>query len=175
MKKIFFVIALMVAAMSVNAQETFNKKDNIISLGIGYGSGLALEGKWEICVADGIADKGSVGVGAVLGWTGYSDNYTYYKYKYNNAIFGAQGNFHYEFVDRLDTYAGLTLGYEVVSGKTKWKGEHDLYMEDVKADASQFYFAAQIGTRYYFNEHWAGMLELGYGVAYAKIGFTYKF
>ena len=73
----------------------------------------------------------------------------------NNMVIGAQSNFHYAFIPKLDTYAGLTLGYEI--------------------DPDGFYLGAQIGTRYFFNNHWALGAEFGYGVSFAKIGVTYKF
>lgn len=147
MKKIFLTICIAFIAIAASAQGTFSRKDNILSLGVGIGEhGVPLDLKWEINVLDDICKgKGGIGVGAVAGMN-FDDR----------IMLAAQSNFHYEFVDNLDTWAGLSLGV-------------DLKYTDA------FYFGAQIGTRYYFAEHWAAMVEFGYGMSFAKIGFTYKF
>lgn len=149
MKRIFLTICVALAALAVSAQGTFSRKDNILNLGVGIGEhGVPLDLKWEINVLDGICKgKGGIGVGAATGLN-FDDRF----------MLAAQANFHYEFVDNLDTWAGLSLG------------------GDFKYDDA-LYFGAQIGTRYYFkgNPHWALMGEFGYGMSFAKIGFTYKF
>lgn len=146
MRKFVLLLCLAFVAIVADAQNTFSRRDNILSVGIGFGYGPTIDAKWEINVLDGICQgKGGIGVGAALG-TDFDDV----------MMLAAQSNFHYEFVDKLDTYAGLSLGADFFGG-------------------DHFYFGAQIGTRYYFNPHWAGMIEFGYGLSFAKIGFTYKF
>lgn len=146
MKKLSLLLLLAFVAIAAGAQETFSKRDNILNVGAGFGYGVGIDAKWEINVLDGICKgKGGIGVGATLG-TNFDDRF----------MLAAQSNFHYEFVDNLDTYVGLSLG-----GDFKY------------SDA--LYLGAQVGTRYYFNEHWAVMAEFGYGISFAKIGFTYKF
>ncbi len=143
-----FTLLLIVAFMAImaNAQNTFSKKDNILSVGVGFGYNVAIDAKWEINVLDGICNgKGGIGVGALLG-TDFYDRFA----------LGAQSNFHYEFVDNLDSYVGLSLGGDF------WNSNH-------------LHLGAQIGTRYYFNNHWAIMGEIGYGLSFVKIGATYKF
>lgn len=151
MKKFALLFCLVLATATISAQNTFSRKDNILSLGIGFGYNPAVDLKWEINVLDGICQgKGGIGVGAIFGTD------------FDNAIvLGAQSNFHYEFVENLDTYAGLSLGAN--------------FWDSDRYGTGHLYLGAQIGTRYYFNPHWAGMLELGWGLSFAKIGFTYKF
>ena len=148
MKKILITLCVAMVAVAASAQGTFSRKDNILSVGIGGGYGFTTDVKWEINVLDGICKgKGGIGVGAATG-TNFDDRF----------MLAAQANFHYEFVDNLDTYAGLSLGGDFMYDDT-------------------FYLGAQVGTRYYFkgNPHWALMGEFGYGLSFAKIGFTYKF
>ena len=95
------------------------------------------------------------------------------EWDYNNIILGVRGNLHYEFVDRLDTYAGLMLGYEIVNSSSSVEGYGESISGDV--DASGFAFSIHIGTRYYFTERFAAGIEVGYGVAYANVGVAYKF
>ncbi|MBR4155785.1 MAG: hypothetical protein IKU01_03650 [Bacteroidales bacterium] len=61
---------------------------------------------------------------------------------YENGIgilVAARGNFHYQFVNKLDTYAGISLGYAY----------------------GGFGFGGQLGARYYFNNKFAGNIEFG--------------
>ncbi len=147
MKKVILTMCIAFVAMAMSAQETFSRRDNILNLGVGVGEyGVPMELKWEMNVLDGLcSDRAGIGVGAVMGWN----------YK-NRVMLAAQGNFHFQFVNNLDTWAGLSIG-----GDFKYK------------DA--FYIGPQIGTRYYFADHWAVMAEFGYGISFAKIGVTYKF
>lgn len=151
MKKFALLFSILLIATTISAQNTFSRKDNIMSLGIGFGYNPAIDLKWEINVLDGICQgKGGIGVGALFG-TDFDDA----------IILGAQSNFHYEFVDNLDTYAGISLGAN--------------FWESNRYGSSHLYLGAQIGTRYYFNNNWAIMAEFGYGLSFAKIGCTYKF
>lgn len=146
MKKFALLICLAFITIAASAQETFSRRDNILSFGVGFGYHATIDLKWEINVLDGICNgKGGIGVGALLG-TDFHDS----------MVLGAQSNFHYEFVNNLDTYAGLSLGGDFTN-------------------SNHFHLGAQIGTRYYFNNHWAIMGEFGYGLSFAKIGATYKF
>jgi hypothetical protein len=88
--------------------------------------------------------------------------FTSSSYKFNNFILGARGAFHYQFVGNLDTYAGLMLGYDIVSG-------NKTYAE------SEFAWGYYIGARYYFNSKFAVMAEIGDNVSLFSIGVAYKF
>lgn len=178
------VTTLALMAATTQAQETFSKGDNLVSGQIGIGSGLAVSATYENCVKSGLfaTEKGSIGVGGYVGYLHYSDNYTtggYYgdtykaDWSYNNIILGVRGNLHYEFIDRLDSYAGLMLGYEIVNSSSSIKGGGESISGN--ADASGFAFTLHLGTRYYFTDNFAAGIEVGYGVAYANVGIAYKF
>lgn len=152
MKKLLLLVCVAFVAIAVDAQGVLGKREHMVSGQLGFGRGLAVEAKWEMGVLGDICQgKGGLGVGAVFGFSAYDDDGV----DRNNMVIGAQSNFHYAFIPKLDTYAGLTLGYEI--------------------DPDGFYLGAQIGTRYFFNNHWALGAEFGYGVSFAKIGVTYKF
>lgn len=179
MKKIFILAALMLASISSQAQEVFKKGDNLIGAQIGIGSGLGVSATYEKGVVDNLFDgMGSIGIGGYVGYLHDKDSYTIYDYetgwKYDDIILGVRGNLHYQFVDRLDTYAGLMLGYEIVSAKAYGKDDVTGYT-DAEADASGFAFTIHAGARYYFTENFATGVEVGYGVSYANVGIAYKF
>ena len=176
----FIVIALFV--MQGNAQNAFNKGDKVVNLSVGFGNSLysgagysnqtpAIAGSFELGIKDELFDaKSSLGVGAYAGYTG--SKYTYgpgYGWKYTDIIIGARGAVHYQFIEKLDTYAGVMLGYDIVSVKNFGTGTFG-----TSASASRFKFDAFIGGRYYFSDRFALLLELGSGIAYGNIGIAIK-
>ena len=177
MKRILpFLIALFIT-VSANAQNTFNEGDNVLNLGIGLGSTLytgafysssipPISASYEVGVKDELFDENSsLGVGGYLGYSSSNYRYSGYNSGFSNFILGARGSVHYQLIDQLDTYAGLMLGYRIVS----WNNDGLS-----SAASSGFTSAFYVGGRYYFNETFAGMLELGYGIAYLNIGVAIK-
>jgi hypothetical protein len=77
---------------------------------------------------------------------------------YFNVHFGVKGAFHYPFVDKLDTYAGIITGYSV-------------------SDLSGYGFdgGGFVGVRYYISNSFAVMAEAGYGVTFLQVGVSFKF
>jgi hypothetical protein len=58
------------------------------------------------------------------------------------------------------------LGYDIVSAKSF--GTMGTYAGS--ATASGLAYSWFLGGRYYFNEKFAGLLELGYGISYITVG-----
>lgn len=179
MKKL--ILLIVVASFSLThlvAQDaTFLKGDKVLNLGIGFGSSYyssfytshmpAISASLEFGVKDGVIDKGSIGVGGYIGYS--SAKYSNY-WKTSNFLIGARGSFHYPLVNKLDTYTGLQLGYNVFS--TKY---YDTYAGLFNASSSGISFAWFAGARYYFTDKFAVMAEIGYGVAYLNLGIALKF
>ncbi|SHF28956.1 hypothetical protein SAMN05444274_104305 [Mariniphaga anaerophila] len=181
-KRIVLSLFVLFLAFSLSAQNTtFNKGDKVLNLGIGFGSTLysgshytskipPISASFEVGVKDELFDENSsLGVGGYLGYTGAKWEYMNYGWDYSSVIVGARGALHYQFVDKLDTYTGLMLGYNVVSSKAH--GTAGTYANSV---GSGFAFSWILGGRYYFNDNLAGLLELGYGVAYLNLGIALK-
>jgi hypothetical protein len=120
-------------------------------------------------------DKSSLGVGAYLGYAGNKSELTsggtVFGWKYNYTIFGVRGALHYQLVDKLDTYAGLMLGYNSVS--SSYYGTNDV--AGTAATASGLGWSLFLGGRYYFSDNIGAFAELGYGIAYLQLGVTFKF
>lgn len=91
------------------------------------------------------------------------------EWKYSSFIVGPRGYLHYGFLDNLDTYTGIMLGLQFVSSKGGWDN-----VPKTSDFSTGFVWAWFAGGRYYFNDKFAAMLELGYGVTYANIGIAYK-
>ncbi len=184
MKKILFLIVSgIISTIHLSAQEpTFNKGDKVLNLGLGLGSTFysgtyyksqvpPLSASLEFGVVDEVIEKGVIGVGPYLGYSAYKYEYSGWGWKYSNLILGGRGSFHYPFVDKLDTYAGLLIGFNIATSKEFGihSGETDRYGH------GGLVWAGYIGGRYYFTDALAGMLELGYGIAYLNLGVALKF
>lgn len=166
---------------SANAQQsTFEKGNQVANLGIGLGNALYSGGgyssaippislSYEAGIVDGIFDKGTIGIGGYLGYTSAKYGYFGYEWKYTNIIIGARGALHYPLVDKLDTYAGLMLGYDIVSVK-----EPAGFPGGYSALGSGLILPGFVGARYYFNDKFAAFGELGWGIAYLTIGVSLK-
>lgn len=184
MKKI--VLFLVVVAFSLTqlvAQEpTFEKGNKVLNLGIGLGSTLysgtyyksqvpPVSGSLEFGIVDNVLEKGVIGVGPYLGYSSYKYEYSGWGWKYSNVIVGARGNFHYPLVDKLDTYTGLLLGYNVASSKEFGNATPGW---DYSYSAGGVVWSWFVGARYYFSEKFGVMAELGYGIAYLNLGVSLK-
>ncbi len=177
----FFSMPIVKAQVSM-----FNIGDRVVNIGIGlgslYGSGLyskttvpPISISFEQGILDGILEKAVIGVGAYVGYTSYKWHYVYstydYGYKYSNIIIGGRGSFHYPVVDKLDTYVGILLGYNIVTS-SEFGSFSGFY--DYTPDRGRIAFSGYVGGRYYFSDKFSGFAELGYGIAYLTLGLGVK-
>ena len=171
------VLTLMSFTWSAWAQNgAFNKGDNVINVGVGLGTYIndkgfsmtipPISGSFEYGVVSLFDGRGGIGVG---GYVSYllrkSNDYFNDNYNVGNFIIGPRGLFHYQLIDNLDTYAGLLLGYDIVSFSNK----------ATPLSGSSFYSAFFVGARYYFTNNIAVFGELGYGISPFQVGISYKF
>lgn len=183
MKRIIIVSALFVYSfVSLAGQEpVFVKGSRVFNAGLGVGTTVfsstynrmvipPLSASVEIGVADNVLEKGSVGAGPYLAFLSYKWKFSNYRAQYTNTIIGVRGNFHYPLVEKLDTYSGILLGYDVVNVK-ETGDPYDSYEDS----ASHIAWAWFVGGRYYFRENMAAMAEIGYGVAYLNLGMAFSF
>jgi hypothetical protein len=185
MKKLLalFFTALFALTQLAAQDPIFVKGDKVLNIGIGLGTTLytgsyykmqvpPVSASLELGILDEVIDKGSVGVGPYVGFASYKWEYMDWGWKYTNIILGARGNFHYPFIEKLDTYTGLLLGFNVVSSSEFGTSIPGF---DYSATSSGLAWSWFIGARYYFTDNIAGMIELGYGIAYLNLGVALKF
>lgn len=183
-RNLLFVIVLF-AAFSLSAQNTtFNKGDKVLNLGIGLGSIYytgsyytnripPISASFEVGVKDELFDENSsLGIGGYVGYTGAKYDNMGWGWSYSSIIIGGRAALHYQFIDKLDTYTGLMLGYNVVSSKSFGSGFGGQIGNAVGSGIAYSWF---LGGRYYFTDNLAGLLELGYGIAYLNVGIALKF
>lgn len=192
MKKLLFVLMFAVAGFTTAfSQNEFKAGDKVINLGVGLGntlhsgSGLSttippISASFEYGVKDNLFDeKSSLGVGAFIGYCANEHKWSYMnassKLKYSDLVLGLRGALHYQLVEKLDTYAGVSLGYDIVSASSSGYAGGGSYGVSYSADASTFFVGAYLGGRYYFADNLAAMAEVGYDIAALRIGIAYKF
>ena len=177
-KILLSTILVLGALISANAQ--FEKGSHVANLGIGLGNALYSGGgysssippislSYEVGVVDGIFDKATLGIGGYGAYTSAKYGYSGYEWKYTNIVIGVRGALHYPLVEKLDTYAGLMLGYDIVS-----VSEPSGFEGGYSATGSTFILPGFVGARYLFTEKFGGFAELGWGIAYLTLGVTLK-
>ena len=198
MKKILVLLSCALFAFAVEAQD-FVRGDNVLGVNVGFGGHghkygykmkhdcvmFPLQVSYERCVADGLIDgNASIGVGGNVSFGTRSGSLkgeaegVKYKDKWRNncldvAVFS---NFHYQFVDKLDTYMGMQIGGG--TGFSKWKhkvnGEKDAKSTGSSAD---IVWGMYVGARYYIAPSFAVAAELGGGIhtSILKVGVSYRF
>jgi hypothetical protein len=182
MKKIFVILLLSVFSLPLlTAQESlFNVGDKVVNVGIGFGSTLysgsfysstvpPVSISFEKGFKDGVLEKGTIGIGGYLGYSSYKWESFGWGWKYTSFIIGARGTLHYPLVDKIDTYAGVLLGYNIRSSK-----EFGTTVGIEPSSSSGPVFSGFVGGRYYFTDKFAGMAELGYGITWLNIGLGIK-
>lgn len=163
MKKVIlllFALPFFFNTAQAQGNEVFSKGDQVINLGVGIGTyrTLPMTASYEICIVDGIAKKGSIGIGGVAGFRAYLGRTT----MSSSLIFGVKAAFHYNFVENLDTYAGLLTAYSY-------------YTTSSIVNPSVFVPGVFVGARYYVKPKFAFFAEAGYGISTLNVGVAFKF
>jgi len=170
--------------LGVSAQTgVFNKGDMAINAGVGIGAYInhnnpdytfsmtipPITGSFEYGILDQLIDgQASIGIGGYAGYILFRGNSRSPNngngFNVGDFVIGPRGLFHYQFVDKLDTYAGFMLGYDIVS-----------FSQPNGSSGSKFCPAIFIGARYYIIDNIGFFGELGYGVSPLQLGLCYKF
>lgn len=150
------VIFAMLTAGQAQANEVFAKNDFIGSTTVGFGSGFGQRFAVDYGIVDGWLDgKASLGIGAsinnTLGWSAQWDAVSII----------ANCSFHYQFVEKLDTYVVLGVGGGIGFAAAVTGG---------------FDWTSAVGARYYIQEKLALNLEAGHtNGCFVNMGVSFRF
>ena len=165
-KLIFFLIAAFVFSFTLKAQYddlyTFEKGKSLIGVNLGVGLGhdnrTAVSAFYEYGLTNLFAEECMLGGGFFGG---------FYKDKLKSEvekiyILGVRMNVHYQFIDRLDTYAGFAPNFNIRTYK-------------IVKDEAKFECYFHIGGRYYLT-NWLGVFaEMSTGYNNFSGGVSFKF
>lgn len=154
MKKVLLVLSLLFVITIVNAQSSmFEEGDRLVNVGIGINNHPTIVASVDQCIADGILDEGSIGVGPYAGLE-FSSN------EFKIGV-GARGTFHYPIIDDLDTYLGFGVGLRY--NQYTWRSNDITFIPG--------FF---IGANYPVTEDITVFGEIGNGVSYLSLGITLR-
>ena len=176
MKKVLFVLAFALIGLTYSAHAQFEKGQVDANIGLGLGASFATGTvdlpPVSLALDFGISDN--LSLGAYLGYSASTDEFagfgTSYSWKYTYLIVGARGAYHFDLMDKLDTYAGVMLGYNVASVKYDGPGA-----APASPSAGGIAYSGFAGARYHFGDTFGVYAELGYGIALLNAGLTLKF
>lgn len=187
--RLFAVALTLVLTTTFNSSEAqiFNVGDIDLNAQIGFGTAWYVSSYSAsmplISIAGDYAMRddwgpGVFGVGALVGINTIKSSYTYgiygdYGYKQTNFFIVPRATYHYQFVDKLDTYAGVATGIEISVDKEygDWPSG---YTQSSNAGVGVV-VSAFAGVKYYFTDNFAVMSELYvYDLAIFNIGVSLK-
>ena len=168
MKKALLTLLVLVAFVTIFAQNPVAKGQAQINAGIGLSS-------WGVPVYVGL-DYGvhkDVTIGGEISHRSYRRKH--HNHHYDHSVTGVSGNVNYHFNHVLniprnwDFYAGLNLGFYIWNDNDDWD-------DDWGDDNSNLGLGAQVGGRYYFSNTVGINLELGGNNAFSggKLGLSFK-
>jgi hypothetical protein len=186
-KLVLLAILFIASAYTQLSGQLFNVGDKNLNLTIGIGTPWVLYNNYHTVLPPvaasfdyGFRDDlgpGILSIGGMVGATTYRDHRTSinwvndYGYKSTTAIVALRGTYHYQFIDKLDTYGGIHLGMRFES----WKqyGNFPTVYEPKDFDMRPV-FSLFGGAKYYFTEQLAAMVEVGYSIAFVNLGVCVK-
>ncbi|GAA4382536.1 hypothetical protein [Hymenobacter koreensis] len=176
------------ASQTSSATNNFVKGSTAINLGVGlglgygyYGGSLKATPAMSLSVERGFIEglgPGTIGIGALIGYKGYSYDYggSQYKAKWTNLLVSARGTYHYNILEnpKLDTYAGISVGVRMQTWKDTYY-DNTPGLKDYSSSSAYVTSGFFIGGRYFFTDNIGAFSEIGYDMNYLKLGLTAKF
>lgn len=174
MKKILVAAMLVMTLASVSSAQRvlINKGDQYVgaklALGSVAGASWGLIGNYEMGYQE------NIGIGATLGYSGYSEDFGFGTYSYSNILIMANGNYHMDVLknEKLDTWAALNIGYNIASASVEWKGVSIPGWTSPTVGGVVFGLSAN--ARYEIADRLYATGSLGFGLGLLNIGIDYK-
>ena len=114
----------------------------------------------------------SLGLGACLAYSGYTETYPFGEYDHSNFEIMTFAAYHVKLIKKIpmDTYVTLNMGinFESTSRNYGIGGK-------VSEPNDGFKIGTSVGARYYFTNKLAAVGELGFGMGVLRLGMDFKF
>ena len=176
-RNLVFIVMLIVTSISF-AQFEESKSYIGPSLGLSFlGSVPQFGANYEYGMSlkqIGLDGPGKIGVGGIIRYWSYSEDFSLGKWSYTNFLIGAQGNYHFQINDNMDPWLGLVLAYN--GGSVSWDGPESKYLSEPTNGG--LWLAGHCGMRYWFSSSLAVTARIGFGtLSYGAldVGLDFKF
>jgi len=179
MKKMLFaaLLVMTISSLSLAQRVLINNGDQYIgaklALGSVAGASMGFIGSYEMGLQE------NIGVGATIGYSGYSQSVTYFDISYTNILIMANGNYHMDLLknEKLDTWGTLSLGYNIQSASATYTGPasfKSLFGNWTGSASGGFLIGLSANARYQLSEKLYATAGLGFGLGILNIGIDYK-
>ena len=179
MKKILLVvfIVLSMSSMSFGQRVLINKGDQYLgaklALGAVAGASIGYVASYEMGYQE------NIGLGATVGYSGYSETAGYYDISYSNILIMVNGNYHMDVLknENLDTWGTLSLGYNVQSASATYSGPaaYKAFAGNWSGSASSgLIIGLSANARYMLSEKLFATASVGFGLGILNVGIDYK-
>ncbi len=165
-----FLLASLVLVLSTTSYSQYEVGKNTGSLSVGFGGGgLTGTGAIPISAEYNFWNyEKNIQAGGFVAYSSTSESFYYGKWTYTYIIIAAQGNWHFMPGDKLDPFAGISLGYNIGSSSVSYNGPGYNFGS---ASVGGVFLSAQAGLNYWFSPKWAAQIRVGY-FPYASVGVT---
>lgn len=173
-KKIMLMLVISSAISASFAQFEVQKNYAGPMLGLSFlGSTFQIGGAYEYGLE--IENFGRVGIGGLIRYWSYSENYGLGKWKYTDFLIGAQFNYHFLVDDRrFDPWAGLVLALD--AGGVSFSGPASVFYPEPSHGG--LWLGFQGGLRYWLQPDLALTSRISFGtLSYGAldVGVDFKF
>ena len=172
MKKLLMLSLFAIGIVAFSSQnsnaQSYQQGSTIAHLGVGVGGGFGI----PISVSADYGWKEKISLGGILGYASTKEDLILFDAKYTYMFIAARGAYHFDLgVDKLDTYAGGLLGYNVAS--VSLDPDPGPPFNNISAGGGAVY-GGFLGARYGLTDQIGGFAEVGYGMGAITVGLTYK-
>jgi hypothetical protein len=171
-KKLLFIIILTASFSNALAQFEANKHYAGPMIGLSFlGSTIQIGGGYEYGLD--VENFGRVGIGGIIRYWAYSENFGLGEWQYSDFLIGAQGNYHFVVDDRrFDPWAGLVLAYD--AGSVKFSGPAGINY--ITPSYGGLWLGLHGGLRYWIQPNIALSGRIGFGtLGYGALDFGVDF
>jgi hypothetical protein len=172
-KKILLLLLLSATLSAAFAQFEVNKHYAGPMVGLSFlGSTLQIGGGHEYGIE--IQNFGSIGVGGLVRYWSYSENFGLGQLKYKGLLMGVQGNYHFDMDDRrFDPWGGLVLAFD--AGSVEYSGPAG-FPHITPSYGGRIWLGLHGGLRYWVQPNLAFSGRIGFGtMGYGALDFGVDF
>ena len=166
-----FLLAVLLVTFNNQSYSQYRVGRNTAGVMVGFGGGGYVgTGAVPIAVEFNFLNfERNIQAGLFASYSSTTEDFGYNdQWKYTYIVIAAQGNWHFMPGEKLDPFAGLSLGFDI--GSVKYNGPNAGYYANPSVGG--VFFSAQAGLNYWFSNNIAVQLRVGYS-PYAAIGITF--